>query len=88
MLRHTEVAAFVATPQIDVETFATWATTLVVKAVAIIRATGEAVVTCSHEVSHGTGITEPGEIPTRVEVVFFLGTRGPVGLDGRQSVPR
>jgi hypothetical protein len=71
-----------------VETFATWATTLVVKAVAIIRATGEAVVTCGHEVSHGTRITEPGEIPTRVGVVFFLGTRGPVGLDGRQPVPR
>jgi hypothetical protein len=66
-------------PQIDVETVATWATTFVVKAMAIIRATGEAVVTCGHEVSHGTGITEPGEIPTRVRVVFFLGTRGPVG---------
>jgi hypothetical protein len=26
-----------------------------------------------------TGITEPGEIPTRVGVIFFLGTRGPVG---------
>jgi hypothetical protein len=35
--------------------------------------------TCGHEVSHGTGITEPGEIPTGVGVVFFLGTRGPVG---------
>jgi hypothetical protein len=56
--------------------------------VAIIRATGEAVVTCGHEVSHGTGITEPGEIPTRVGVVFFLATQGPVGLDGRQPVPR
>jgi hypothetical protein len=63
-------------PQIDVETFATWATILVAKAVAIIRATGEAVVTCGHEVSHGTKIMEPGEIPTRVRVVFFLGTRG------------
>jgi hypothetical protein len=61
------------------ETFANWATTLVVKAVAIVRATGEAEVTCGHEVSHGTGITEPGEIPTGVGVVFFLGTRGPVG---------
>jgi hypothetical protein len=78
-LRHTKVVAFVAIPQIDVETFATWATTLVVKAVAIIRATREAVVTCGHEVLHGTGITEPREIPTRVGVVFFLGTRGPVG---------
>jgi hypothetical protein len=73
------VVAFVAIPQIDVETFVTWATTLVVKAVTIIRATGEAVVTCGHEVLHGTGITEPGEIPTGVGVVFFLGTRGPIG---------
>jgi hypothetical protein len=88
ILRHTEVVAFIAIPQIDVDTFATWATTLVVKAVAIIRATGEAVVTCEHEVSHGTGIIEFGEIPTRVGVVFFLGTRGPIGRDDRQSVPR
>jgi hypothetical protein len=57
-----------------VETFATWATTFVVKAVAIVRATGEAVVTCGHEVSHGTGITESGEIPTEVGVLVFLGT--------------
>jgi hypothetical protein len=70
-----------------VETFATWAIALVVKAVAIIGAIGEAVVTCGHEVSQGTRITEPGEIPTRVGLVFFLGTRGPVGRDGRQSVP-
>jgi hypothetical protein len=48
-----------------VETFATWATTFVVKAVAIIGAIGEAVVACGHEVSHGTRITEPREIPTR-----------------------
>jgi hypothetical protein len=54
-----------------VEIFATWATTLIVKAVAIIGAIGEAVV------SHGSGIIEPGEIPTRVRLVFFLGTRGP-----------
>jgi hypothetical protein len=73
------VVAFVAIPHIDVETFATWATTLVVKAMAIIRATGEAVVTCGREVSHDTGITEPREIPTGVGTVFFLGTRGPVG---------
>jgi hypothetical protein len=33
-------------------------------------------VTCGHEVSHGTGITESREIPTDVEVVLFLGTRG------------
>jgi hypothetical protein len=79
ILRHTEVVAFVVTPYIDVETFATWATTLVVKVVAIIGAIGEAVVTCGHEVSHGTRITKPGEIPTRVRLVFFLGIRGPVG---------
>jgi hypothetical protein len=76
------------TPEIDVETFATWATTLIIKAVAIIGAIGEAVVTCGHEVSHGTGITEPGEIPTGVGTVLFLGTQGSVGRDGRQLVPR
>jgi hypothetical protein len=73
------VVAFIVIPQIDMETFATWVTTLIVKAMAIIRATGEAVVTCGHEVSHGTGITEPGEIPIGVRVVFFLGTRGAIG---------
>jgi hypothetical protein len=77
MLRHTEVVAFVVIPQIEVERFATWTTTLVVKAVAIVGAIGEAVVTCGHEVSHGTGIMEPREIPTGVGVVFFLGTGGP-----------
>jgi hypothetical protein len=66
-------------PLIDVETLATWVVTLVVKAAAIVRATGEAVVTCGHEVLHGTGITESGEIPTGVGVVLFLGTRGSVG---------
>jgi hypothetical protein len=69
-----------------VETFATWATFLVVKAVAIIGAIEEAVVTCGHEVPHGTGVIEPGDIPTIVELVIFLGTRGPIGRDGRQSV--
>jgi SpoU rRNA methylase family enzyme len=68
------VVAFVVISLVDVETFATWAITLVVKAVAIIRATGEAVVTCGHEVPHGTGITEVREIPTEVGVVLFLGT--------------
>jgi hypothetical protein len=62
-----------------VETFTTWATTLIVKAVAIVRAIKEAVVTCGHEISHGTEITEPEEIPTGVRVVFFLGTRGLIG---------
>jgi hypothetical protein len=65
----------------------TWATVLVVKAVATIGVIGEAVVTCDHEVSHGTGVTEPGKIPTRVGLVIFPGTRGPVGRDGCQSVP-
>jgi hypothetical protein len=82
------MVAFVATPQIDVETFATWVTTFAVKAVAIIGATRVAVVTCGHEVSHGTGITEPREIPTGVGTVLFLRTRGPIGQDGYQSVPR
>jgi hypothetical protein len=81
------MVAFVVTPQIDVETFATWATTFVVKAVAIIGVIGEVVVTCGHEVSHGARITEPGEIPTRVGLVIFLGARGAVGQDDRQSVP-
>jgi hypothetical protein len=58
-----------------VETFATWAIVLVVKAVATIGAIGEAVVTCGHEVSHGTGVTEPKEIPTIVGLIIFLGTR-------------
>jgi hypothetical protein len=66
-------------PLIDVETLMTWVVTLVVKAVIIIRAAGEAVVTCGHEVSHGTRITESGEIPTEVGAVLFLGTRGSVG---------
>jgi hypothetical protein len=72
--------------RIDMETFVTWAVTLVVKAVAIVRTTGEAVVTCGHEVPHGTGITEAGEIPTGVRVVLFLGTRRSEGRDGCQSV--
>jgi hypothetical protein len=76
---HAEVVAFVVIPLIDVETLATWVVTLVVKAVAIVRVFGEAVVTCGHEVSHGTGIMESGEIPTKVRVVFFLETRGSGG---------
>jgi hypothetical protein len=64
----------------------TWATVLVAEAVATIGAIGEAVVTCGHEVLHGTGVTKPGEVPTKVELVIFLGTRGAVGRDGRQSV--
>jgi hypothetical protein len=69
------VVAFVVISLIDVETFATCAITLIVKVVAIVRATGEAVVACGHEVPHGTGITEAREIPTEVGVVLFLGTR-------------
>jgi hypothetical protein len=61
-------------PLIDVETLATRVVTLIVEAVVIVRAAGEAVVTCGHEVPHGTEITEPGEIPTEVGVVVFLGT--------------
>jgi hypothetical protein len=74
-LRHTEVVAFVVISLIDVETFVIWSITLVVKTMAIVRATGEAVVTCGHEVPHGTGITEAREIPTKVRVVLLLGTR-------------
>jgi hypothetical protein len=73
------VVVFIVIPLIDVETLASWVVTLVVKAVAIVRVAGEAVVTCGYEVSHGTGITESGEIPTKVEVVLFLGTRGSGG---------
>jgi hypothetical protein len=78
------VVVFVVIPLIDVETLASWVVTLVVKAVAIVRVAGEAVVTCGYEVSHGTRITESGEIPTEVRVVHFLGTRGSGGWDGRQ----
>jgi hypothetical protein len=73
-LWHAEVVALVIISLIDAETFATRAITLVVKAMAIVRATGEAVVTCGHEVPHGTGITEAREIPTEVGVILFLGT--------------
>jgi hypothetical protein len=45
-------------PLIDVETLAAWVATLVAEAMAIVRAAGEAVVTCGHEVSHGTGFTK------------------------------
>jgi hypothetical protein len=72
--------------QIDVEAFATWAITLVVKVMAIIGTTGEAVVTCGHEASHGTGVIEGREIPTGVGDVLFLGTRRSEGRDGCRSV--
>jgi hypothetical protein len=78
-LRHAEVVVFAVIPLIDVETLAAWVVTLVAEAVAIIRAAGEALVTCGHEVSHGTGITESREIPTEVGVVVFLETRGSGG---------
>jgi hypothetical protein len=79
MLRHVEVVVLAVIPLIDVETLVAWVTTLVVEAMAIVRAAGEAVVTCGHEVSHGTGITESGEIPTEVGVFVFLRTRGSGG---------
>jgi hypothetical protein len=69
------VVAFVVISQIDVETFATRAITLVVKVMAIVRTTGEAVVTCGHEVPHGTRVIESREIPTELGVVLFLRTR-------------
>jgi hypothetical protein len=73
------VVVFAMIPLIDVKTLATWAITLIVEAMVIVGAAGEAVVTCGHEVSHGTGITESGEIPTKVRVVVFLETRGSGG---------
>jgi hypothetical protein len=73
------VVAFIVISLIEVETFATWAVTLVVKAVAIVGTIGETVVTCGHEVPHGTGVTEAREFPTEVGAVLFLGTRWPEG---------
>jgi hypothetical protein len=69
---------------IDVEALTSWVVTLIVKAVAIVRVAGEAVVTCGHEVSQGSRITEFKEIPTEVRVVLFLGTRGSGGRGDRQ----
>jgi hypothetical protein len=60
ILRHAEVVVLAVIPLIDVEALAAWVATLVAKAMAIVRAAGEAVVACRHEVSHGTGITESG----------------------------
>jgi hypothetical protein len=76
---YAEVVVFVVIPLIDVEALASWVVTLIVKAVAIVRVAGEAVVTCGHEVSHGTGIAEFREIPTEVRVILFLGTCGSGG---------
>jgi hypothetical protein len=73
------VVVFVVIPLIDVQTLATWVVTLVAKAVVIVGAAREAVVTCGHEVSHGIGITKSREIPTKVGVIFFLGTCGSGG---------
>jgi hypothetical protein len=78
-LRHAEMVVFAVIPLIDVETLATWVATLVAEVVVIVRAAGEVAVTCGHEVLHGTGITESGEIPTEVGVVVFLGTCGSGG---------
>jgi hypothetical protein len=64
----------------------TWAAVLVVEAAATVGIIGKAVVACGHEVPHGTGVTEPEEIPTKVGLVIFLGTRGSVGRDDRQLV--
>jgi hypothetical protein len=78
-LQHAGVVVPAVIPLIDVETLAAWVATLVAEAKAIVRAAGEAAVTCGHEVSHGTRITESGEIPTEVGVIVFLGTRGSGG---------
>jgi hypothetical protein len=69
------VVVLAVIPLIDVEPLAAWVATLVAEAMAIVRAAGEAVVTCGHEVLHSTRITESREIPTEVGVVVFLGTR-------------
>jgi hypothetical protein len=82
-LRHAEVVVLVVIFLIDVETLAAWVVTLVAEAMAIVTAAGEAVVTCGHEVSHGTGVTESGEISTEAGVVVFLGTHRSEGWDGR-----
>jgi hypothetical protein len=74
--RHAEVVVSVVFLLIDVEALVSRVVTLVVEAVAIVRVAGEAVVTCRHEVSHGSGITESGEIHTKVGAVLFLRTRG------------
>jgi hypothetical protein len=70
------------------ETFAAWAAVLIVEAAATVGTVGEAVVTCGHEVPHGTGVAKSREIPTDAGVVIFLGPRGPIGRDIRQPVPR
>jgi hypothetical protein len=70
-----------------VETFTTWAAVLVAEAAATVGTVGKAVVACGHKVLHVTGVTKSGEILTKVGLVIFLGTRGPVGRDDRQPVP-
>jgi hypothetical protein len=55
-----------------VETFTTWAAVLVVEAAAAVGTVGKAVVTCDHEVPHGTRVANSGEIPTEVELAIFL----------------
>jgi hypothetical protein len=62
-----------------VEAFTTWAAVLVAEAAATVGTIGKAVVACGHEVLHGTGVTESGEIPTKVGLVVFLGTQGSIG---------
>jgi hypothetical protein len=71
------VVAFIVISQIDVETFATWAVTLIIKVMAIVRTTGEAVVTCEHEAPHGTGVIEGREIPTESEMSSSSEPAGP-----------
>ena len=53
------------------EAFATWAAVLVAEATATVGTVREAVVTCGHEVPHGTGVTKSGEIPTEVGLAIF-----------------
>jgi hypothetical protein len=87
VLQHTEMVALGGTPSIDVETFTTWAAVLVAEAAATVGTVGKAVVSCGHEVLHGTGVAKSREIPTEVGLIIFLGPQGPVGRDVRQPVP-
>jgi hypothetical protein len=70
------------------ETFTAWAAVLAVEAAATVGTVGEVVVTCGHEVPHGTRVAKSREIPTDAGVIVFLGPGGPIGRDVRQPVPR
>jgi hypothetical protein len=81
--RHAEVVVSVVIFLTDVEALASRVVTLVVGAVAIVRVAGEAVVTCGHEVSHGSRIMESNEFQTEVGVIP---SSGPVGSEVEAAV--